>query len=52
MGRQRNNPQMKRKEEASLKMINEIEASKLSDNEFKTILIRKLNDLSENYQKL
>ena len=33
-------------------MLNEIEASQLSDNEFKAIIIRKLNELSENYQKL
>ena len=31
MGRQRNNPQMKGKEEASERMLNEIEASPLSD---------------------
>ena len=33
-------------------MLNEIEASQLSDIEFKTMIIRKLNELSENYQKL
>ena len=32
-------------------MLNEIEASQLSDTEFKTYL-KKLNELSENYQKL
>ena len=32
-------------------MLNEIEASQLSDIEFKTMVIRKLNELSENYQK-
>ena len=31
-------------------MINEIEASQLSDIEFKTMVIRKLNKLTENYQ--
>ena len=31
-------------------MPNDIEASQLSDTEFKTMVIRKLNDLSENYQ--
>ena len=35
MGRQRNNPQSKGKEESSERMINEIEASQLSDSEFK-----------------
>ena len=55
MGRQRNNHQMKGKEEASERMLNEIEASQLSDTEFKAMLIRKLTELSElteNYQKL
>ena len=52
MGRQRNNPQMKGKEEASERMLNEIEASQLSDIEFKAMVIRKLNELTENYQKL
>ena len=55
MGRQRNNPQMKGKEEASERMLNEIEASELSDTESKAMVIRKLAELSElkqNYQKL
>ena len=52
MGRQRNNPQMKGKEEASERMLNEIEASQVSDIEFKTMVIRKLNELTKNYQKL
>ena len=33
-------------------MLNEIEASQLSDIEFKTMAIGKLNELTENYQKL
>ena len=52
MGRQRNNPQMKGKEEASERMLNEIESSQLSDIEFKELVIRKLNELTQNYQKL
>ena len=52
MGRQRNNLQMKRKEEASETMLNEQEASQLSDTEFKELVIRKLNELTQNYQKL
>ena len=52
MARQRNNPQMKGKEEASERMLNEIEASQLSDTEFKAMVIRKLNKLTENYQKI
>ena len=52
MGRQRNNPQMKGKEEASEKMLNETNESKQSDIEIKAMVIRKLNELTENYQKL
>ena len=52
MGIQRNNPQLKGKEESSEKVLNEIETSQLSDIEFKTIVVRKLNELTENYQKL
>ena len=33
-------------------MLNEIEASKLSDIEFKIIVIRTINELSENYKEL
>ena len=33
-------------------MLNEIEASQLSDTEFKALVIRKLNELTENYQQL
>ena len=41
---------MKGKEETSEKMLNEIEASQLSDIEFKAMVIRKLTELTENYQ--
>ena len=43
---------MKGQEEASERMLNEIEASQLSDNQFKAMVIRKLNEITENYQKL
>ena len=43
---------MKGKGEISEKMLNEKEASQLSDNEFKELVIRKLNELTQNYQKL
>ena len=33
-------------------MLNEIDTNKLSDIEFKIMLIRKLNELSENYKEL
>ena len=52
MGRQRNNPKMKGKGEVSETMLNEIEASQLSDTEFKELVMRKLNELTQNYQKL
>ena len=43
---------MKRKKESLERMLNEIEANQLSDIEFKTMFLRKLNELSENYQNL
>ena len=49
-GSQRNNPEMKRKEEVSETMLKEKEASQLSDTEFKELVIRKLNELTKNYQ--
>ena len=49
MERQRNNSQMKGKEEASERNLHEIEASQLSDTEFKVVVIRKLHELTENY---
>ena len=52
MGRQRHNSEMKGKEEASGRMLTEKEASQISDTEFKTMVIRKLTELTENYQKL
>ena len=39
----------KRKEESSERMLNEIEASQLSDIEFKKMVIRMFNELTENY---
>ena len=52
MGRQRNNPQMKGKEEVTERMLSEIEEGQLSDIEFKVRVIMKLNELTVNYQKL
>ena len=48
MGRQRNNPQMKGKEEVSETMLNDKEATQQSDIEFKELVIRKLNELIHN----
>ena len=52
MGRQRNNLQLKGKEEPTERVLNEIEASKLSVMKFKIMVIRKLNVFSENYKEL
>ena len=43
---------MKGKEEASERMLTEKEATRLSDTEFKPMVIRKVTELTENYQKL
>ena len=48
MARQRNNPQMRGKEEVSEITLNEKEARQLSDNEFKELVIRKLHELKQN----
>ena len=52
MGRQRNNPQMKGKEKLSERMLTDKEAPQRSYTEFKAMVIRKLTELTENYQKL
>ena len=51
MGRQRSNPQVKGKEEASERMLTEKETTQLSETEFKAMVIRKLTELTHNYQK-
>ena len=43
---------MKGKEAYSERVLKEIDASKLSDIEFKTMVTKKLNELTKNYQKL
>ena len=52
MERQRNNTQLKGKEESSERELHEIQTSKLSDTEFKIMVIKKFNDFSENYKIL
>ena len=52
MGRQRNNVQLKGKEESPERVLSEIEASQQSVIEFKTMVIRKPNELSENSKEL
>ena len=39
-------------EDSPLKELNEMEASKLSDIEFKRMVIRMLNELTDNYKEL
>ena len=43
---------MKGKQEASERMLHEVEATQLSDSEFKDLVISKSNELTKNYQKL
>ena len=43
---------MKGKGEVSDTMLNEKEASQQSDSQFKELVMRKLNELTQNYQKL
>ena len=50
MGRQRNNPQVKGKEEVSETKLSEKEASQLSDTQFKELVMKKLTELTQNYQ--
>ena len=52
MGRQRKNPQSKRNKESPERLLNEIEATKLSDIKFKIMVIRMLKELNENYEEL
>ena len=47
MGRQRNNLQSKGKDKSPERMLNEIEKSKLSDPDFKIMVIMILKELSE-----
>lgn len=43
---------MKEKEETPEKELNKMEASNLSDIEFKVMVIKMLKEFSENYKKL
>ena len=43
---------MKGKEEVSERMLTEKEASQLSDTEFKAMVVKKLNELTQKYHKL
>ena len=49
MGIQRNNHQMREKEESPENVLSEIETSNFSDIKFKVMVINLLKELSENY---
>ena len=50
MGRQKKNMQSKGIENSPLKGLNEMEVSKLSDIEFKLMVIKMLKELTDNYK--
>ena len=52
MGRQRKNLQSKGMEDSPLKELNEMEVSKLSNIEFKIMVIKMLKKLTDNYKEL
>ena len=52
MGTQRKNLQSKGMEDSPVKELNEMEATKLSDTEFKRMVIRMLKELTDNYKEL
>ena len=52
MGRQKNNMQSKGMGNSLLKELNKMEVSKLSDIEFKIMVIRMLKKLTDNYKDL
>ena len=52
MGTKRQNLQLKGMEDSPLKGLNKMEAGKLSDIEFKRMVIRILKELTDNYKKL
>ena len=51
IGRQTKKPQWKERRKPQKKMLNETEEGQLSDVEFKAMVIRKLDELTENYEK-
>ena len=52
MGRQKNNMQSKGMGNSLLKELNKMEVTKLSDIEFKIMVIRMLKKLTDNYKDL
>ena len=51
MGRQRKNLQPKGMEDSTLPELNQLEASKLSDIEFKIMVIKMFKELTDNYKE-
>ena len=52
MGRQKKNLQSKGKGDSPLKALNETEVTKLSDIEFKIMVIKMLKELTDNCKEL
>ena len=52
MGRQKKNMESKGMEDSPIKELNKMEVSKLSDIEFKTMVIKMLKELTDNYKEL
>ena len=52
MRRQRNMAQMKEQNKTPEKELNKMETNNLSDAEFKTLVIKMLNELSENFHSI
>ena len=52
MGREKENMKSKGMEDSTLKELNEMELSKLTDIEFKIMVIRILRELTDNYKAL
>ena len=52
MGRQKKNLHLKGMEDSPLKELNEMEVTKLSDIEFKIMVIKMLKELTDNYKEL
>ena len=50
MGRQRNRPQVKEKENSPEEELNEMEASNLSDMEFKVMIKRMFNSMKKRHR--
>ena len=50
MQRQRNRPQMKEQENSTVEKIDEVEASNLSDREFRVMIIRILNSMKKKHR--